>query len=92
MKTFTTRFENAQNDIAVMIDAIRIERGWTFRDMARETGFHLSWLCDIVNQRRNPTIKSLAKLCHALGVQLYVTTDENLADMLKRKKGAKTDE
>lgn len=64
------------------------ERGWTYRDLARETGISLSnvsrIMAGIVTEPRHSTIELIEK---ALGINVYnITPEERAAGMSETRK------
>jgi transcriptional regulator with XRE-family HTH domain len=56
-------------DVAA-IDRVRVLRGWTRRDLARQAQVDEGTLCDLFAGRRRPTFGTLRALCGALELPL----------------------
>ena len=57
-------------DVAAM-DRGRILRGWTRRDLARQSHVNEGTLCDLFAGRRRPTFATLRAICRALELPLH---------------------
>lgn len=67
--------------IGDMITKIRVEKGFTKTELAREAGINIGHLTHIEKGERNPSHKTLKSICKALDVpyqQLMYTYDKSL--------------
>lgn len=59
------------------IKQVRIERGIGKRELARKAHIALSYLHDVEQGRKSPTIRTLIKLASALDVPVTALLEEN---------------
>jgi transcriptional regulator with XRE-family HTH domain len=52
------------------IDRVRVLRGWTRRDLARQADVDEGTLCDMFAGRRRPTFGTLRAICQTLDLAL----------------------
>ncbi|MFZ5650161.1 MAG: helix-turn-helix domain-containing protein [Bacillota bacterium] len=62
--------------VAGTIARLRRERGLTQAELSRTTGLSRGYIAAIEQGRRHPTIKTLAIIAEALGVEIEVLTEE----------------
>jgi transcriptional regulator with XRE-family HTH domain len=67
------------SDLAVRIRELRRVKGWSQERLAEEASMHRTYLAGIERGLRNPALKNLIKIAHALDVSL-----SELFDMQKR--------
>ncbi|MGA2106123.1 MAG: XRE family transcriptional regulator [Syntrophorhabdales bacterium] len=58
-------------DISSKIRRVRLQRGLSMDALAKRAGFTKSYVSQIENQKREPTIGTLVTLAHALGVNVF---------------------
>jgi len=58
-------------DISSRIRRVRLQRGLSMEALAKRAGFTKSYVSQIENQKREPTIGTLVTLAHALGVNVF---------------------
>ena len=56
--------------IALRIDKLRTQCGFTFRDLASKSGISLSTLYDIIQGNKVPNLLTLEGICNALEISL----------------------
>lgn len=54
--------------VARTLRALRAERGWTQRVLAKKTGLTARYLSRLETQRHDPTLSTLGKLARAFGM------------------------
>jgi len=57
-------------DILDEIDRLRLERGWTEYELAKNSGVPQSTISTWYRRRQVPTIDNLSKICAAFGITL----------------------
>jgi len=57
-------------DLALRIRELRHQKGWTQEYLAEEAGVHRTYLGGIETARRNPSLRNLIRIAHALGVEM----------------------
>lgn len=62
-------------DIGKNVTSFREELGWTQRELAEKAGVSYSFLNDIENGRRQPSMDSLEGIARALGVRASEVID-----------------
>lgn len=60
----------AAKALARRIRHLRAKKGWSQERLAEEAGIHRVYLSGIELGKRNPSLKNLENLAHALGVSL----------------------
>ena len=60
----------AAKTLARRIKTLRSRRGWSQERLAEEAGIHRVYLAGIEGGQRNPSLRNLENLAHALGVPL----------------------
>ncbi len=83
--------------ISDKLRALRKENNLTLKELSKKSGISISFISDIENERRNPSIETLKILAKALGASadefLKESTNDNLAekshDCLLNKKDTK---
>ena len=71
MRSPEERIYEIRSAIGKRIKSIRKERGFSLEELAKRTGFAKSYLSQIENLRREPSISTLAKIAYKLGVDLF---------------------
>ncbi|GEA17786.1 helix-turn-helix domain-containing protein [Moorella sp. E306M] len=71
-------------EIGLKIKHLRTKNNYTLKQLAEKTGLSISFISDIENGRRNPSIDNLYKLSKALGVSVDI--------LLKNQTGIPDDE
>ncbi|QTA90400.1 helix-turn-helix domain-containing protein [Desulfonema magnum] len=68
-----------EETIAKRIRSLRLEQNWTLEKLAEVTGLSKSYLSQIENHEKIPTISTLTKIAYALGenVQSFWNTEED---------------
>lgn len=61
---------NIEKQFGMRIRYLRKKRHMSIEDFALECGINYSYLCDLENGRRNPTIKIIEKIAKGLGLTL----------------------
>jgi transcriptional regulator with XRE-family HTH domain len=64
------RTKELYSRIGERIRNVRIEKNFTLNDLARRTGFAKSYLSQIENLKREPSISALSQIAHVLEVDL----------------------
>ncbi len=65
--------------IGKRIKDIKVEKNLKLKDMASDTGLSVSYLSDIINERTDPSLKSLLKISKSLGVtNSYLLEEEEI--------------
>lgn len=60
------------------LKSLRVQQGWTQRDLARESGVRQDTISDIETRHRpNPRWSTVRALAEALGVSVYALMDES---------------
>lgn len=59
-------------EIGQKIKHLRTENDYTLKQLAEKTGLSISFISDIENGRRNPSLDNLDKLSRALGVPVDI--------------------
>jgi transcriptional regulator with XRE-family HTH domain len=63
------------------IRLLRLEKGLSLNELAKKSGFAKSYLSQIENLKREPSIGALSQMAHALEVDiLYILGDEEIHD------------
>ena len=57
-------------DVLQEITRLRLERGWTEYDLAKNSGLTQSTISTWYRKKQTPTIQSLEKVCVGLGISL----------------------
>jgi len=60
----------AAKGLAQRIRQLRSKKGWSQERLAEEAGIHRVYLAGIELAKRNPSLKNLENLAHALGISL----------------------
>ena len=61
--------------LQVKLHNLRVRNGYTFRKLAKLTGFNISTLHTMETRETNPTKKTLQKLASVYGVKLSTLLD-----------------
>lgn len=77
-------------DIGAKIRALRLARGSTLQDVARETGFSSALISQIEHNNVSPPIATLAKIAHALRIKVGYFFEEG--DVRRRFEVVRADE
>ncbi|MFB0919223.1 MAG: helix-turn-helix transcriptional regulator [Clostridiaceae bacterium] len=65
--------------IGKRIKDIKVEKNLKLREMASDTGLSVSYLSDIINDRTDPSLKTLLKISKSLGVtNSYLLEEEEV--------------
>ena len=64
-------------DILSEITRLRLERGWTEYDLAKNSGITQSTISSWYRKKQTPTIQSLDKICSGFGMTLSQFFNEN---------------
>lgn len=64
-------------DIVKKIDEIRVQRGWTFYKLAKESGLTQQTFTKWMEGKTTPTISALKSVCDAFGITLSNFFAEN---------------
>lgn len=59
-----------EQDIIPRIQALCIQRSWTFYRLAKESGIPYSTLCTMLHKANAPSIPTLMKICNGFGISL----------------------
>lgn len=78
-RQITEAEENALIDIQFLIQELILEKGVSRAGLAERAGISAARLSQIFSSEANPTAKTCARLIHALGEKLAVTTERKLA-------------
>jgi transcriptional regulator with XRE-family HTH domain len=62
--------KTALRNLAKNVRRFRTEKGWSQDDLAEEFGSDRTYISDIERQLRNPSLRTIARLAHALGVRI----------------------
>lgn len=62
--------ETRKSRLGIALSRLRRERGWTLSDMSRHTGFSVSTLSKVENDRASLTYDKLDQLCERLGIDI----------------------
>ena len=60
-------------DVGTKIKNLRKNKGLTQEGFARETGISRSYLSDLENNRKSPTIETLEKIAKKMNTFLYIS-------------------
>jgi transcriptional regulator with XRE-family HTH domain len=71
MESVQEKRKTVLSDISSKIRRVRLQRGLSMDALAKRAGFTKSYVSQIENQRREPTIGTLVTLAHALGVDVF---------------------
>ena len=63
-------------DILSEITRLRLERGWTEYDLAKNSGITQSTISSWYRKKQTPTIQSLNRICIGLGITLSQFFDD----------------
>lgn len=66
--------------IGEIIKKLRLEKGWTIRDLASKTGLSVGFLSNVERDINSPTISSLAKICNALETNLVSLFENGISE------------
>ena len=58
------------NDVLAKIKQLYIQKGWTVYRLAKESGIPYSSLNSMIMRNNQPSVPTLRKLCHGLGITL----------------------
>jgi transcriptional regulator with XRE-family HTH domain len=78
------KISDITKDIGETIRRLRTEQSVSIEELAERCGVHYNYLGEIERGRRNPSIKSLAKIAAGLNVKLGVFFDNTRAPASKR--------
>jgi transcriptional regulator with XRE-family HTH domain len=73
-----TRADAVARSLGTRIREMRHERGWSQEHLAERASVHRTYMWGIERGVRNPSVRHLAQIAHALGVsiaELFTTTD-----------------
>ncbi len=72
------------NDVLAKIKELYTQKGWSVYRLAKESGVPYSSLNNIILRNTQPSIPTLRKLCHGLGISLSDFFDDDIStDELK---------
>jgi len=66
--------------IGEVIKKLRLEKGWTIRELSAKTGLSVGFLSNVERDINSPTISSLAKICNALETNLVSLFENGASD------------
>ena len=67
------------NDILAKIKELYTQKGWSVYRLAKESGVPYSSLNNIILRNTQPSIPTLRKLCHGLGISLSEFFDDDIS-------------
>lgn len=75
-------------DILAEIYRYRVERGWTEYELAERSGMQQSTISSWYRKNMMPTLPSLEKICHGLGISLsqLLAEDDDLVSLTAEQK------
>ncbi|MGE0409901.1 MAG: helix-turn-helix domain-containing protein [Amphiplicatus sp.] len=66
---------DAVDRLAVNLQRLRRDKGWSQEDLAEESGLHRTYVSGIERRKRNPTITVVDRLAVALGASMGALLD-----------------
>jgi len=67
--------KRALKNLAKHLRQLRLERGWSQDVLAEHVGSDRTYISDMERGLRNPSLKTVAKLAHTLGVSIGALCD-----------------
>lgn len=59
-------------DMAALVEAVRLARGWSQTDLARTVGYSQSWVSRVVNGQQSLTLDQVREVCERLGIPIHL--------------------
>ena len=59
-------------DMATLVEAVRLARGWSQADLARTVGYSQSWVSRVVNGQQSLTLDQVREVCERLGIPVHL--------------------
>ncbi len=59
-------------DMAAIVEAVRLARGWSQADLARTVGYSQSWVSRVVNGQQSLTLDQVREVCERLGIPIHL--------------------
>lgn len=59
-------------DMATLVEAVRLARGWSQADLARTVGYSQSWVSRVVNGQQSLTLDQVREVCERLGIPIHL--------------------
>lgn len=59
-------------DMASLVEAVRLARGWSQADLARTVGYSQSWVSRVVNGQQSLTLNQVREVCERLGIPVHL--------------------
>lgn len=66
------------NDVLAKIKQLYTQKGWTVYRLAKESGIPYSSLNSIILRNNQPSVPTLRKLCHGLGMTMSEFFDDDI--------------